>query len=138
MGRHEILETVAIADCAMQIGDDLDDLFATAATAVAELMVDPATVPLTVERRVTLTAPALDLLMHDWLSELIYLKDSERLVFVKEMEERGIVVRAASRSGLAEEAGLAHKDLDEVVDVVHRLDLAREVVSLHPIGNIKG
>jgi SHS2 domain-containing protein len=82
VGRHEILETVAIADCAMQIeGDDLDDLFATAATAVAELMVDPFTVPLTVERRVTLTAPALDLLMHDWLSELIYLKDSERLVF---------------------------------------------------------
>jgi SHS2 domain-containing protein len=82
VGRHEIIETVAIADCAMEIeGDDLDDLFATAATAVAELMVDPVTVPLTVERRVTLTAPALDLLLFDWLSELIYLKDSERLVF---------------------------------------------------------
>ncbi|MGH7304665.1 MAG: archease [Candidatus Rokuibacteriota bacterium] len=82
MGRHEILETVAIADCAMDIeGDDLDDLFATAAAAVAELMVDPATVPLTVERQVRLTAPALDLLLYDWLSELIFLKDSERLVF---------------------------------------------------------
>jgi tRNA-splicing ligase RtcB len=57
---------------------------------------------------------------------------------VKAMEERGIVVRAASRSGVAEEAGLAYKDLDEVVDVVHRLDIARKVVSLHPIGNIKG
>ena len=82
MGRHEILEAVAVADCAMEIeGDDLDDLFASAATAVAELMVDPATVALTVERRVTLAAPALDLLLYDWLSELIFLKDSEQLVF---------------------------------------------------------
>ena len=57
---------------------------------------------------------------------------------VKDMAERGIVVRAASRSGLAEEAGVAYKDLGEVVDVVHRLDIARKVVSLRPIGNIKG
>jgi tRNA-splicing ligase RtcB len=59
-------------------------------------------------------------------------------VLMKEMEERGIVVRAASRSGIAEEAAFAYKDLDEVVDVVHRLDIARKVVSLRPIGNIKG
>ena len=59
-------------------------------------------------------------------------------VLMKEMEERGIVVRAASRSGVAEEAAFAYKDLDEVVDVVHRLDIARKVVSLRPIGNIKG
>jgi SHS2 domain-containing protein len=82
VGRHEILESMAVADYAMEVeGDDLDDLFETAAAAVAELMVDPTTVPLTVERRVTLTAPALDLLFYDWLSELIYLKDSEQLVF---------------------------------------------------------
>jgi tRNA-splicing ligase RtcB len=54
------------------------------------------------------------------------------------MAARGIVVRAASASGVAEEAGAAYKDLDEVVDVVHRLDLARKVVSLRPIGNVKG
>ena len=82
MGRHTVLEVVAVADCAIEIeGDDLNDLFVTAAGAVAELMVDPVTIPLAVERRVALTAPALDLLLFDWLSELIYLKDSERLVF---------------------------------------------------------
>lgn len=82
MGRHTVLEAIAVADCAIEIeGDDLDDLFATAAGAVAELMVNPITVPLAVERRVTLAAPALDLLLFDWLSELIYLKDSEQLVF---------------------------------------------------------
>jgi tRNA-splicing ligase RtcB len=57
---------------------------------------------------------------------------------IQEMETRGILVRAASRSGVAEEAGFAYKDLTAVVDVLHRLDLSRKVVSLTPIGNIKG
>ena len=57
---------------------------------------------------------------------------------IKQMGERGIVVRAASKSGVAEEAGFAYKDLGEVVDVVDRLDISRKVVSLTPIGNIKG
>jgi tRNA-splicing ligase RtcB len=57
---------------------------------------------------------------------------------VREMGERGIVVRAASASGVAEEAGFAYKSLAEVVDTVHRLDISRKVVSLRPIGNIKG
>jgi tRNA-splicing ligase RtcB len=57
---------------------------------------------------------------------------------IKEMRERGIIVRAASKSGVAEEAGFAYKDLTAVVDVLHRLDISRKVASLTPIGNIKG
>lgn len=57
---------------------------------------------------------------------------------LRDMQARGIVVRAASRSGVAEEAGFAYKDLAEVVEVVHRAGLSRKVVSLRPIGNIKG
>jgi tRNA-splicing ligase RtcB len=57
---------------------------------------------------------------------------------LRDMEARGVIVRAASRSGVAEEAGFAYKDLAAVVDVLHRLDLSRKVVSLTPIGNIKG
>jgi tRNA-splicing ligase RtcB len=57
---------------------------------------------------------------------------------MRTMAERGIVVRAASPAGVAEEAGFAYKDLVEVVDTVHRLDISRRVVSLKPIGNIKG
>ena len=57
---------------------------------------------------------------------------------IKDMAERGIIVRAASRSGVAEEAGFAYKDLTAVVDTLHRLDISRRVVSLTPIGNIKG
>jgi tRNA-splicing ligase RtcB len=57
---------------------------------------------------------------------------------IRQMGERGIIVRAASKSGVAEEAGLAYKDLREVVHVVDTLDISRKVVSLKPIGNIKG
>ncbi|MBI4635257.1 MAG: RtcB family protein, partial [Candidatus Rokubacteria bacterium] len=57
---------------------------------------------------------------------------------LRTMEARGIVVRTASKAGVAEEAGVAYKSLAEVVDVVHRLDVSRRVVSLVPIGNIKG
>jgi tRNA-splicing ligase RtcB len=57
---------------------------------------------------------------------------------IKDMQARGIFVRAASQAGVAEEAGLAYKDLTAVVDVLHEADLSRRVVSLIPIGNIKG
>ncbi len=57
---------------------------------------------------------------------------------LKDMAARGIIVQAASKSGVAEEAGFAYKDLDSVVDVLDRAGLSRPVVSLTPIGNIKG
>jgi RNA-splicing ligase RtcB len=34
--------------------------------------------------------------------------------------------------------GSLYRDLAEVVDVLHRLDISRRVVTLTPIGNIKG
>jgi len=84
VGRWEFLEEVAVADCAVEVeGTDLDDVFATAAEALAEVMVDPATVAPVAERTLTLSAPSLDLLLYDWLAELIYLKDSERMIFTR-------------------------------------------------------
>jgi SHS2 domain-containing protein len=82
VGHYRFLDAVAIADCALEVeGVDLDDLFATAAQALAEVMVDPATVAATAERTVALTAPSLDLLLYDWLAELILLKDQEEMIF---------------------------------------------------------
>ena len=54
------------------------------------------------------------------------------------MEERGIYVRTASYSGLAEEAGAAYKDIDEVVDATELAGISKRVVRLLPIGNVKG
>jgi SHS2 domain-containing protein len=82
MGRYEMLENVAIADCALDVeGTDQDDLFETAARALADLMVDCATLPRTLERHVALEAASVDLLFFDWLSELIGLKDEEAAAF---------------------------------------------------------
>ncbi len=82
MGHWTVVESIALADWAFDVeGEDLDDLFATAARALVDLMIDPATLPVTVTRTVALSAPSLDLLLFDWLAELIYLKDAERLAF---------------------------------------------------------
>lgn len=57
---------------------------------------------------------------------------------VKEMKEKGIYVRTSSFAGLAEEAGLAYKNVSEVVDSVDRAGISKKVASFVPIGNIKG
>ena len=49
-----------------------------------------------------------------------------------------MIARARNWRGLAEEQPAAYKDVDHVVDVVHRADLARKVARLRPIGVIKG
>jgi tRNA-splicing ligase RtcB len=54
------------------------------------------------------------------------------------MEARGILVRTVSYSGLAEEAGAAYKDIDDVVDAAEQAGISRRVVRLVPIGNVKG
>ena len=57
---------------------------------------------------------------------------------LREMENSGIQVRAASLRGLAEEGGFAYKDIDEVIEAVDRLGISRKVAKLLPVGNIKG
>ncbi len=56
----------------------------------------------------------------------------------KDMEKRGIYVRAVSMSGLAEEAGRAYKNINDVIDAVGKAGISKPVVGLKPIGNVKG
>ncbi|QWV92546.1 RtcB family protein [Geomonas oryzisoli] len=56
----------------------------------------------------------------------------------REMEQRGIYVRTDSFGGLAEEAGAAYKNIDEVVEATELAGLSKRVARLVPIGNIKG
>ncbi|MBI3942094.1 MAG: RtcB family protein [Chloroflexi bacterium] len=55
-----------------------------------------------------------------------------------ELEQQGISVRAGSMSGLAEEAPVAYKDVDQVVQIVHNAGIARKVARLVPHAVIKG
>ena len=56
----------------------------------------------------------------------------------KEMEERGVYVRAASKATLAEEMPEAYKDVSKVVRVVHRAGISKLVAKIIPMGSIKG
>lgn len=54
------------------------------------------------------------------------------------LEKRGIVVRAASTSVLAEEADTAYKNVDMVVDVSDKVGIATKVARLVPLAVVKG
>lgn len=56
----------------------------------------------------------------------------------EQLRSRGILVRAGSMSGLAEEAPAAYKDVSRVVEVVHRAGIGKKVARLEPIAVIKG
>ena len=56
----------------------------------------------------------------------------------KQLEDQGIVVKCFSDAGLVEEAPLAYKDVESVVDVVEQAGLSKKVARLKPVAVIKG
>lgn len=57
---------------------------------------------------------------------------------VRELAQRGIIVRSPSPRGVAEEAPGAYKDVSAVVDAAHVAGLSRKVARLEPLICIKG
>lgn len=57
---------------------------------------------------------------------------------LREMKNKGILVRGESRSGLTEEKPDAYKDVSEVVEVVHGAGIAKKVAKLLPLAVMKG
>ncbi|MFH1508345.1 MAG: RtcB family protein [Candidatus Omnitrophota bacterium] len=57
---------------------------------------------------------------------------------LKELESKGIIVKASGRKTLVEEAPSAYKDVNEVVDVVHNAGISKRVCRMRPLGVIKG
>lgn len=57
---------------------------------------------------------------------------------LEDMRRRGIYVHAASYAGLAEEAGSAYKNIDDVTTATEEAGISRRVVRFLPIGNVKG
>lgn len=56
----------------------------------------------------------------------------------KELEEKGILVLAAGKAVLAEEAPEAYKNVNDVVHVVHEAGISKRVARMRPLGVIKG
>ena len=57
---------------------------------------------------------------------------------VNELESKGIIVKCWSLGGIAEEAPMAYKDVEQVVNVVHQAGLSKKVARLGPLAVIKG
>jgi tRNA-splicing ligase RtcB len=57
---------------------------------------------------------------------------------LQELEDRGILIKTVSYSGLAEEAGFAYKNIDDVVEATELAGISLPVVKLVPLANVKG
>ncbi|NIO37696.1 RNA-splicing ligase RtcB [Candidatus Bathyarchaeota archaeon] len=56
----------------------------------------------------------------------------------QKLEDRGMVIRSASKVVLAEEAAGAYKDVDKVAEVSEKIGVAARVVRLVPLAVVKG
>lgn len=72
------------------------------------------------------------------MSRTAAIKDAAGRRIDKELLSRGVIAMAQSRKGLAEEQPKAYKNVDEVVDVVHKASISKKVARMRPIGVIKG
>jgi len=66
------------------------------------------------------------------------IKAAKGRAITRELEDKGIIVRGASRGTIVEEIPDAYKDVTNVVNVVHYAGISRKVVKLVPMGVIKG
>ena len=57
---------------------------------------------------------------------------------IKELEGKGIIIRSRSKSGVAEEAPGAYKDVDRVVEILHRAGVNQKVARVRPLVCVKG
>ena len=82
--KYKFLEDVAIADIAYEAyGKDLNELFENAAFAIFELSANLETVDAKKKIEFELDNDKIDNLLYDFLSEILFLKDSKYMVFKK-------------------------------------------------------
>jgi len=84
MEEYIFLDDVATADVAIESrGDTLEELFTASAMATFEVMADTSSIQPKIRKTLHLENSEIDGLLFDWLAELIYLKDSEFMLFGK-------------------------------------------------------
>jgi len=57
---------------------------------------------------------------------------------LKDLESKGIIVKASGRGTIVEEAPQVYKDVNDVVGVVHNAGISKRVCRMKPLGVIKG
>ncbi len=79
---YKYLPDIVIADVAfVAYGDTPAEMFRAAALATTAVMVKLEDIHLVVRREMTIRAANLEDLLYQWLSELVYVKDLENLIF---------------------------------------------------------
>jgi tRNA-splicing ligase RtcB len=66
------------------------------------------------------------------------IKAAKGRAVTRELEDKGIIVKGASRGTIVEEIPEAYKDVTDVVNVVHHAGISLKVAKLVPMGVIKG
>ena len=84
MEEYIFLDDIATADVAIESrGDTLEELFTASAMATFEVMSDTSSIQPKIKKNLHLEHSEIDGLLFDWLAEIIYLKDSEFMLFGK-------------------------------------------------------
>jgi SHS2 domain-containing protein len=79
---YTFLPDVALADIAFEAkGDNVDEVFEAAAEATFAVMAKIDTVDSKIEKTISLQAEDLERLLFDFLAEIVFLKDTETMVF---------------------------------------------------------
>ena len=82
--KYKVLEDVAIADIAFEIyGKDLSELFENASYAIFEESANLDKVKEQIKKTIKINAKKIEDLLYDFLSEILFLKDTYSLLFKK-------------------------------------------------------
>ncbi|MBL7131553.1 MAG: RtcB family protein [Candidatus Omnitrophica bacterium] len=67
-----------------------------------------------------------------------FLREFNVSSLLQDLESKGIIVKSSSRKTIAEEAPFAYKNVNDVVEVVHKAGISKKVCKMRPLGVIKG
>jgi SHS2 domain-containing protein len=128
--KYRFLEDVAIADIAFEAyGKSLNELFENAALAIFELSADVETIDAVKKVEFELENEKLDNLLYDFLSEILFLKDSKYMVFkhihvtIKEGKKNKL---KAILEGDAINSEVQHLENDIKAVTMHMFELKKE------------
>ncbi|AAB86071.1 conserved protein [Methanothermobacter thermautotrophicus str. Delta H] len=110
-------------------GHDLEEVFENAALAMFEVMTDTSLVEAAEERRVEITSEDRVSLLYDWLDELLFIHDTEFILFSKfkvKIDEKDDGLHLTG-TAMGEEIKEGHERRDEVKAVTfHMMEILDE------------
>ena len=114
----KFIDDVATADCAVEIeAVTLPGIFVDAAKSLTARMIDPATVRSVQSWKIELSEDNIRDLLYSWLSELVFIRDSENVLF-SEFEVGNLRTNGeCSLSAVARGEKINHDRHDIVVEV---------------------